>query len=94
MWVPTFSDAYNLMTLEVMMEKYGHCDYQEPWWVCHECVTRRHFFSSLPRSPPLQKARALYACKAEHGSELSFIAGTIFENGKIQTSFVVLFLLF
>ncbi|XP_034033937.1 rho GTPase-activating protein 26-like isoform X2 [Thalassophryne amazonica] len=27
-----------------------------------------------------RKARALYACKAEHESELSFIAGTIFEN--------------
>uniref|UniRef100_A0A3B3ZB99 Uncharacterized protein n=1 Tax=Periophthalmus magnuspinnatus TaxID=409849 RepID=A0A3B3ZB99_9GOBI len=27
-----------------------------------------------------EKARALYACKAEHDSELSFIAGTIFEN--------------
>lgn len=29
-----------------------------------------------------KKARALYACKAEHVSELSFIAGTIFENGE------------
>uniref|UniRef100_A0A673Z103 Rho GTPase-activating protein 26 n=1 Tax=Salmo trutta TaxID=8032 RepID=A0A673Z103_SALTR len=29
---------------------------------------------------PGRKARALYACKAEHISELSFIAGTIFEN--------------
>uniref|UniRef100_A0A8C7Q276 Rho GTPase-activating protein 26 n=1 Tax=Oncorhynchus mykiss TaxID=8022 RepID=A0A8C7Q276_ONCMY len=27
-----------------------------------------------------RKARALYACKAEHISELSFIAGTVFEN--------------
>uniref|UniRef100_A0A8D3DLM5 Rho GTPase-activating protein 26 n=1 Tax=Scophthalmus maximus TaxID=52904 RepID=A0A8D3DLM5_SCOMX len=27
-----------------------------------------------------RKARALYACKAEHDSELSFIAGTIFDN--------------
>ncbi|XP_051534275.1 rho GTPase-activating protein 26-like isoform X2 [Myxocyprinus asiaticus] len=35
---------------------------------------------SSPISPPLRKARALYACKAEHDSELSFIAGTIFEN--------------
>ncbi|KAI4882961.1 hypothetical protein NFI96_015626, partial [Prochilodus magdalenae] len=35
---------------------------------------------SSPLSPPLRKARALYACKAEHDSELSFIAGTIFEN--------------
>ncbi|MBN3297358.1 RHG26 protein, partial [Amia calva] len=31
-------------------------------------------------SPTLRKARALYACKAEHDSELSFTAGTIFEN--------------
>ncbi|ROJ62505.1 Rho GTPase-activating protein 26 [Anabarilius grahami] len=31
-------------------------------------------------STPLRKARALYACKAEHDSELSFIAGTIFDN--------------
>ncbi|XP_053573135.1 rho GTPase-activating protein 26 isoform X1 [Bombina bombina] len=30
---------------------------------------------SLPR-----KAKALYACKAEHDSELSFTAGTVFEN--------------
>ncbi|XP_059382804.1 rho GTPase-activating protein 26-like isoform X3 [Carassius carassius] len=36
--------------------------------------------SSTSTSPPLRKARALYACKAEHDSELSFIAGTIFEN--------------
>ncbi|TTC00255.1 Rho GTPase-activating protein 26 [Bagarius yarrelli] len=35
---------------------------------------------SSPLSPPLRKARALYACKAEHQSELSFIAGTIFHN--------------
>lgn len=35
---------------------------------------------SSPVSPTLRKARALYACKAEHGSELSFIAGTIFDN--------------
>ncbi|KAK3555363.1 hypothetical protein QTP86_014956 [Hemibagrus guttatus] len=33
-----------------------------------------------PLSAPLRKARALYACKAEHDSELSFIAGTIFDN--------------
>uniref|UniRef100_A0A8C8HXB2 Rho GTPase-activating protein 26 n=1 Tax=Oncorhynchus tshawytscha TaxID=74940 RepID=A0A8C8HXB2_ONCTS len=32
------------------------------------------------RHVPGRKARALYACKAEHISELSFIAGTIFEN--------------
>nr|XP_023867935.1 LOW QUALITY PROTEIN: rho GTPase-activating protein 26-like [Salvelinus alpinus] len=35
---------------------------------------------SSPISGPGRKARALYACKAEHISELSFIAGTIFEN--------------
>ncbi|XP_033908003.1 rho GTPase-activating protein 26-like isoform X2 [Acipenser ruthenus] len=35
---------------------------------------------SSPVSPTLRKARALYACKAEHGSELSFTAGTIFDN--------------
>ncbi|KAJ7403407.1 Rho GTPase-activating protein 42 [Pitangus sulphuratus] len=31
-------------------------------------------------SSPLRKARALYACKAEHDSELSFTAGTVFDN--------------
>uniref|UniRef100_A0A8B9KMS9 Rho GTPase-activating protein 26 n=1 Tax=Astyanax mexicanus TaxID=7994 RepID=A0A8B9KMS9_ASTMX len=36
--------------------------------------------SSGDGDPPPRKARALYACKAEHDSELSFIAGTIFEN--------------
>uniref|UniRef100_A0A8C5HBP4 Rho GTPase-activating protein 26 n=1 Tax=Gouania willdenowi TaxID=441366 RepID=A0A8C5HBP4_GOUWI len=35
---------------------------------------------SSPVSVAGRKARALYACKAEHDSELSFIAGTIFEN--------------
>ncbi|KAL4631235.1 rho GTPase-activating protein 26-like [Arapaima gigas] len=34
-----------------------------------------------PKSlPTARKARALYACKAEHPSELSFTAGTIFDN--------------
>uniref|UniRef100_A0A8C8K5V7 Rho GTPase-activating protein 26 n=1 Tax=Oncorhynchus tshawytscha TaxID=74940 RepID=A0A8C8K5V7_ONCTS len=37
-------------------------------------------FSLSLFSVPGRKARALYACKAEHISELSFIAGTIFEN--------------
>ncbi|NXG93675.1 RHG26 protein, partial [Stercorarius parasiticus] len=32
------------------------------------------------QSSPLRKARALYACKAEHDSELSFTAGTVFDN--------------
>ncbi|XP_036793672.1 rho GTPase-activating protein 26 isoform X2 [Oncorhynchus mykiss] len=36
--------------------------------------------TSIPMSVPGRKARALYACKAEHISELSFIAGTVFEN--------------
>ncbi|XP_056263428.1 rho GTPase-activating protein 26-like [Pseudoliparis swirei] len=35
---------------------------------------------SSPVSVAGRKARALYACKAEHKSELSFIAGTVFEN--------------
>ncbi|XP_010774483.1 rho GTPase-activating protein 26-like, partial [Notothenia coriiceps] len=35
---------------------------------------------SSPVSITGRKARALYACKAEHNSELSFIAGTIFDN--------------
>ncbi|XP_074865737.1 rho GTPase-activating protein 26 isoform X2 [Carettochelys insculpta] len=35
---------------------------------------------SSPISSPFRKARALYACKAEHDSELSFTPGTIFEN--------------
>ncbi|PKU34144.1 rho gtpase-activating protein 26 [Limosa lapponica baueri] len=34
---------------------------------------------------PLRKARALYACKAEHDSELSFTAGTVFDNGESRT---------
>ncbi|XP_064244170.1 rho GTPase-activating protein 26 isoform X1 [Passer domesticus] len=35
---------------------------------------------SSPISSPLRKARALYACKAEHDSELSFTAGTVFDS--------------
>uniref|UniRef100_A0A672FTT3 Rho GTPase-activating protein 26 n=1 Tax=Salarias fasciatus TaxID=181472 RepID=A0A672FTT3_SALFA len=35
---------------------------------------------SSPVSIAGRKALALYACKAEHDSELSFIAGTVFEN--------------
>ncbi|KAB1280651.1 Rho GTPase-activating protein 26, partial [Camelus dromedarius] len=31
-------------------------------------------------SMPFRKAKALYACKAEHDSELSFTAGTVFDN--------------
>lgn len=50
-----------------------------------QCPARKSFkacFSLSAHSPPPRKARALYACKAEHDSELSFIAGTIFENGE------------
>ncbi|KAM5170879.1 rho GTPase-activating protein 26 isoform 3-T3 [Mantella aurantiaca] len=35
---------------------------------------------SRPNSLVPRKAKALYACKAEHDSELSFTAGTLFEN--------------
>ncbi|XP_013872301.1 rho GTPase-activating protein 26 [Austrofundulus limnaeus] len=35
---------------------------------------------SSPGSITGRKARALYACKAEHNSELSFLAGTVFDN--------------
>ncbi|XP_029439736.1 rho GTPase-activating protein 26 isoform X2 [Rhinatrema bivittatum] len=35
---------------------------------------------SSPISSASRKARALYACKAEHDSELSFVAGTFFDN--------------
>ncbi|XP_071066479.1 rho GTPase-activating protein 26 isoform X4 [Dasypus novemcinctus] len=35
---------------------------------------------SSPISTPFRKAKALYACKAEHDSELSFTAGTVFDN--------------
>ncbi|XP_021006389.1 rho GTPase-activating protein 26 isoform X2 [Mus caroli] len=31
-------------------------------------------------STPFRKAKALYACQAEHDSELSFTAGTVFDN--------------
>ncbi|KAM6299645.1 rho GTPase-activating protein 26 isoform 1-T1 [Aegotheles albertisi] len=46
------------------------------------CVSPVGFMpmNSLFPSSPLRKARALYACKAEHDSELSFTAGTVFDN--------------
>lgn len=50
-------------------------------WYPGELDYNMSFFLSL-FSVPGRKARALYACKAEHISELSFIAGTIFENGE------------
>lgn len=37
---------------------------------------------AFPHSTPFRKAKALYACQAEHDSELSFTAGTIFDNGE------------
>uniref|UniRef100_A0A673AV20 Rho GTPase-activating protein 26 n=1 Tax=Sphaeramia orbicularis TaxID=375764 RepID=A0A673AV20_9TELE len=43
-------------------------------------TTHRFSFPHCVHSVAGRKARALYACKAEHDSELSFIAGTIFEN--------------
>uniref|UniRef100_A0AAQ5ZHC7 Rho GTPase-activating protein 26 n=1 Tax=Amphiprion ocellaris TaxID=80972 RepID=A0AAQ5ZHC7_AMPOC len=42
--------------------------------------TYKNVLSLIVSSIAGRKARALYACKAEHDSELSFIAGTIFEN--------------
>uniref|UniRef100_F6U7L1 Rho GTPase-activating protein 26 n=1 Tax=Xenopus tropicalis TaxID=8364 RepID=F6U7L1_XENTR len=36
--------------------------------------------ASRPNSLVPRKAKALYACKAEHDSELSFSAGTVFDN--------------
>uniref|UniRef100_A0A672FZP5 Uncharacterized protein n=1 Tax=Salarias fasciatus TaxID=181472 RepID=A0A672FZP5_SALFA len=45
--------------------------------------TPRHSLTSNDgeqESRQIRKALALYACKAEHDSELSFIAGTVFEN--------------
>lgn len=47
----------------------------------YKLITLSPIFVSSP-SFTGRKARALYACKAEHDSELSFIAGTIFENGE------------
>lgn len=66
----------------------------------HElCPAGSHLKSLFPfttHSAPPRKARALYACKAEHDSELSFIAGTIFDNGEFpraQDSLSSLYLL-
>uniref|UniRef100_A0A8C8EJ10 Rho-type GTPase-activating protein 26 n=1 Tax=Oncorhynchus tshawytscha TaxID=74940 RepID=A0A8C8EJ10_ONCTS len=49
-----------------------HCDSSE--------LDYNMLFSLPLCSVPGRQARALYACKAEHHSELSFIAGTTFEN--------------
>ncbi|XP_029327721.1 rho GTPase-activating protein 26 isoform X4 [Mus caroli] len=40
---------------------------------------------SSPISTPFRKAKALYACQAEHDSELSFTAGTVFDNGETHS---------
>uniref|UniRef100_A0A8D0ATX0 Rho GTPase-activating protein 26 n=1 Tax=Sander lucioperca TaxID=283035 RepID=A0A8D0ATX0_SANLU len=53
------------------------------FWHLKNVVTQNllsHSHSLIVSSIAGRKARALYACKAEHNSELSFIAGTIFEN--------------
>ena len=44
-----------------------------------------HSHSLIVCSVVGRKARALYACKAEHDSELSFIAGTVFDNGESRS---------
>uniref|UniRef100_A0A8K9XLT6 Rho GTPase-activating protein 26 n=1 Tax=Oncorhynchus mykiss TaxID=8022 RepID=A0A8K9XLT6_ONCMY len=49
--------------------------------MCYPSELDYNMLFSLPLcSVPGRQARALYACKAEHHSELSFIAGTTFEN--------------
>ncbi|KAJ0003948.1 hypothetical protein NQD34_010162 [Periophthalmus magnuspinnatus] len=58
---------------------------RSPSWPMFSAPSSPHQMSSTssdssPGSISGRKARALYACKAEHDSELSFIAGTIFEN--------------
>uniref|UniRef100_A0AAV2JC18 Rho GTPase-activating protein 26 n=1 Tax=Knipowitschia caucasica TaxID=637954 RepID=A0AAV2JC18_KNICA len=58
---------------------------RSPSWPMFSAPSSPHQLSSTssdssPGSVSGRKARALYACKAEHNSELSFIAGTIFEN--------------
>ncbi|XP_031427624.1 rho GTPase-activating protein 26 isoform X3 [Clupea harengus] len=56
---------------------------RSPSWPMFSAPSSPQPASSSADSSPLsipRKARALYACKAEHDSELSFIAGTIFDN--------------
>ncbi|XP_072301725.1 rho GTPase-activating protein 26-like [Eucyclogobius newberryi] len=58
---------------------------RSPSWPMFSAPSSPHQMSSTssdssPGSISGRKARALYACKAEHDSELSFIAGTVFEN--------------
>ncbi|KAG8507017.1 Rho GTPase-activating protein 26 [Galemys pyrenaicus] len=54
-----------------------HLLFDRPEEAVHE--DSRLLFSN---STPFRKAKALYACKAEHDSELSFTAGTVFDNGE------------
>ncbi|XP_055245252.2 rho GTPase-activating protein 26 isoform X1 [Gorilla gorilla gorilla] len=42
-------------------------------------------------STPFRKAKALYACKAEHDSELSFTAGTVFDNAECPSASTAIF---
>ncbi|XP_051734481.1 rho GTPase-activating protein 26-like isoform X5 [Ctenopharyngodon idella] len=56
------------------------CTFMEPLSSIQQSIQNPKVRSSMSTSTPLRKARALYACKAEHDSELSFIAGTIFDN--------------
>ncbi|XP_028838210.1 rho GTPase-activating protein 26-like isoform X2 [Denticeps clupeoides] len=56
---------------------------RSPSWPMFSAQSSPQSASTSADSSPLsaqRKARALYACKAEHDSELSFIAGTVFEN--------------
>lgn len=58
---------------------------RSPSWPMFSAPSSPQPTSSSADSSPLsstqhRRARALYACKAEHDSELSFVAGTIFEN--------------
>uniref|UniRef100_A0A8C9HR14 Rho GTPase-activating protein 26 n=1 Tax=Piliocolobus tephrosceles TaxID=591936 RepID=A0A8C9HR14_9PRIM len=46
---------------------------------------------SSPVSTPFRKAKALYACKAEHDSELSFTAGTVFDNAECPSASTAIF---
>uniref|UniRef100_A0AAQ5ZPP9 Rho GTPase-activating protein 26 n=1 Tax=Amphiprion ocellaris TaxID=80972 RepID=A0AAQ5ZPP9_AMPOC len=53
---------------------------RSPSWPMFSAPSNKNVLSLIVSSIAGRKARALYACKAEHDSELSFIAGTIFEN--------------
>lgn len=66
-------------------EKMGGVHSQRRGKIKHLGLSRIFNFLNrllFPHSTPFRKAKALYACKAEHDSELSFTAGTIFDNGE------------